>query len=57
MSVSFDIMFIRRDKKQLRNGESCRVSPTCFWSGLINLIFKTRTWFSIYHAQLEDFKA
>ena len=38
--VSFDIKFIRRDKKQRRNGEACRASPNCFWSSLINLILK-----------------
>ena len=41
MLVSFDIKFIRRDKKQRKTGEACRASPTCFWSSLINLISKT----------------
>ena len=40
MLMSFYIKFIRLDKKQRRNGEACRASPTCFWSSLINLISK-----------------
>ena len=40
MSVSFNILFIRQDQKQRRNGEPCGASPMCFWSSLINLISK-----------------
>ena len=40
MLVSFVVMFIRRDKKQRRNSEACRASPTCFWASLISLISK-----------------
>ena len=57
ISVSFNIKFIRRDQKQRRNGEACRASPTCIWSSLINLISKTLTWFSIYHALSADLMA
>ena len=40
MLVSFDIKFIRRDQKQIRNGVACLASPKWFWSSLINLISK-----------------
>ena len=53
----FDIKFITRGQNQRRNGEACRASPTCFWSSLINLISKLRTWFSVYHALLADLMA
>ena len=56
MLMSFDIKFIRRDKKQRRDGEACRASPTCFWSGLINLTSKDTNMVYIYHALLEEFK-
>ena len=38
--VCFDIKFIRRDQKQLKNGEACRGSLTFFGLSLINLISK-----------------
>ena len=56
MLMSFDIKFIRRDKKQRRDGEACRASPTCFWSSLINLTSKDTNMVYIYHALLEEFK-
>ena len=40
MLVSSDTEFIRQDQKQRRNDEAYRVSLTCFWSSLINLISK-----------------
>ena len=55
--VSFEIKFIRREQKQFRNDEACRASLTCFWLSLKTLYPKTLTWFSIYHASFQDFKA
>ena len=49
MLVSFDIRFIMRDQKRRRNGGACRASPTCFWSGLINLISKDLFLFIMHH--------
>ena len=53
MLESFDIMFIRRDQKQRKNGETCRASPTRFWSSLINFILKTHDFlFIVHHRQI-----
>ena len=40
MLVSSDTEFIRQDQKQRMNDEAYRVSSTCFWSSLTNLISK-----------------
>ena len=54
MLVSFDIKFVRRDQKEHRHGEACRISPTCFWSSLIDMVSEDTYVVLIYHALYAD---